>query len=380
VKVIGNRAGNGNGPWREKQARRLARERAKASGRQRTASKQAGIKRVVAKAKKPTRKAAQPVAKPAAPKPGRASAAPPYSRRRPAPHKSPALPATSSNATSTRTGQLRHPDAAAVPRATASVYPSASRWCTAAAPDMGRDLHALPPARLGAGEAGIDKGDTVTIMAPNIPEMYEAHFGVPMSGAVLNCLNTRLDAAMLAFILDHSETKVLLVDREYHGVMTEALGIAKVSAGRRYRRSTMRDRAQIGDTTWEEFIEGGDPTMPGSIPSTNGTRSRQLHVGHDRQSKGVVFHHRGATSQPTATPRNGRWHASGLSVDAADVPLQRLVLPVDAVVVAGTSICLRRVAPKTIFDALVDHKVTHMCGAPIIMQFIIGATPPSGVP
>ena len=104
-------------------------------------------------------------------------------------------------------------------------------------------------------KAGIGKGDTVTIMAPNIPEMYEAHFGVPMTGGVLNCLNTRLNAAMLAFILDHSETKVLLVDREYHRVVTEALAIAQVQPlVVDIDDPQCDDRGQIGDTTYEEFL------------------------------------------------------------------------------------------------------------------------------
>src|SRR5471030_925046 len=108
-------------------------------------------------------------------------------------------------------------------------------------------------------QMGIGVGDTVAIMAPNIPEMYEAHFGVPMSGGVLNSLNTRLDAAMVAFILDHSETKVLLVDREFHRVVTEALAIAKAQPlVVDIDDPACADRAQIGDTTYEEFIATGD--------------------------------------------------------------------------------------------------------------------------
>ncbi|MBM3651239.1 MAG: AMP-binding protein, partial [Alphaproteobacteria bacterium] len=108
-------------------------------------------------------------------------------------------------------------------------------------------------------KVGIGVGDTVAIMAPNIPEMYEAHFGVPMTGGVLNSLNTRLDAAMIAFILDHSETKVLLVDREFHRVVTEALAIAKVQPlVVDIDDPQCQDRAQIGDTTYEEFLAGGD--------------------------------------------------------------------------------------------------------------------------
>src|SRR5262245_35625537 len=116
-------------------------------------------------------------------------------------------------------------------------------------------------------KVGIGVGDTVAIMAPNIPEMYEAHFGVPMTGGVLNSLNTRLDAAMIAFILDHSETKVLLVDREFHKVMTEALSIAKVQPlVVDIDDPQCEDRAEIGDTTYEEFIATGDPEHAWDYP------------------------------------------------------------------------------------------------------------------
>jgi len=107
---------------------------------------------------------------------------------------------------------------------------------------------------------GIGIGDTVTVMAPNIPEIYEAHFGVPMCGAVLNALNTRLDAAMIAFILDHSETKVLMADREYHGVIKDALAKATVKPLVIDIADSMYDEgAPVSDLTYEGFIAEGDP-------------------------------------------------------------------------------------------------------------------------
>ncbi len=227
---------------------------------------------------------------------------------------------------------------------------------------------------------GIGVGDTVAIMAPNIPEMYEAHFGVPMTGAVLNCLNTRLDAAMIAFILDHSEVKVLIVDREFHRVATEALAIATVQPlVVDIDDPQFNDGVPIGDTTLRRVHRHRRPRLRVAI-----SRRRmecdlaQLHLGHDRQSEG-----RGVPSpwrrrcRPTATPRNGRSACirsiSGrcrCSIATAGASRGRLAL------VAGTSVCLRRISAKSIFDALVDHDVTHMCGAPIIMQFIIAAGRP----
>ena len=259
----------------------------------------------------------------------------------------------------------------------ASVYPDRPALIHGSRRQSWRETYARCKALASAlDKVGIGQGDTVAIMAPNIPEMYEAHFAVPMTGGVLNSLNTRLDAAMIAFILDHSETKVLLVDREFHRVTTEALAIAKVQPlVVDIDDPQCEDRAQIGDTTYEELLATGDPDYAWEYPSDEWNAiSLNYTSGTTGNPKGVVFCHRGVTM--AAYGNAVQWGMGLHPTYLWTLPMFHCngwCFPWTLALLAGTSVCLRRANARTIYAALADHGVSHMCGAPIVMQFIIGA-------
>ncbi|HMO28329.1 acyl-CoA synthetase [Enterovirga sp.] len=228
-------------------------------------------------------------------------------------------------------------------------------------------------------QRGIGRGDTVAVMLPNTPEMLECQYGVPMTGAVLNSLNTRLDAPILAFSLDHGEAKALLVDREFSGLMKEALALAKVKplvidvddpeyAG---------PGEAIGSAGYEEFLAGGDPAFAWSAPLDEWDAIALNYTsGTTGDPKGVVTHHRGAYLSAVA-------NVLAANMNRAPVYLWTLPMfhcngwsfPWTISAVGGTHVCLRQVRAKPVFDALADHGVTHMCGAPIVMSALLGAKP-----
>ena len=220
----------------------------------------------------------------------------------------------------------------------------------------------------------ISKDQTVSVLAPNSLACYEAHFGIPMSGAVLNAINTRLDAKTVAYIIDHGRTEMLLVDAEYLDLAREALLLAE--------RSPMVVEIEVegfscneGACTYEDFLGGGDDNDGHSMPEDEWDAiSLNYTSGTTGNPKGVVYHHRGAYL-------NAMSNAVGWEMPHHPVYLWTLPMfhcngwcfPWTLAAVSGTSICLRQVNSKTIFDAIADHKVTHFCGAPIIMNMVINA-------
>ncbi|HEX9812926.1 MAG TPA: acyl-CoA synthetase [Burkholderiales bacterium] len=234
--------------------------------------------------------------------------------------------------------------------------------------------------RLGSALAkrGVRAGDTVSVMAPNVPALYDAHFGIAMIGAVLNALNTRLDADAIAFMLEHAETKVLIADREYAAILEKALAkLKKPPLVIDIDDPHFEGGKLLGELTYEEFLKQGDPNLAWEPPKDEWNAiSLNYTSGTTGNPKGVVYHHRGAYL--TAISNIVNWGMPPHPVYLWTLPMFHCngwCFPWTIAAAVGTNICLRRVDPKLIFDAIRKHRVTHYCGAPIVHNSLINAPP-----
>ncbi len=226
---------------------------------------------------------------------------------------------------------------------------------------------------------GIGKNDTVAVMLPNTPPMVEAHFGVPMAGAVLNTLNTRLDAEALAFMLDHGEAKAVIVDPEFAGVMNKAIALRKAQSPLLVIDAEdslfSGPSERIGSTTYQALLASGDPAFAWSLPGDEWDAIALNYTsGTTGNPKGVVYHHRGAAMN--AISNILEWDMPKHAVYLWTLPMFHCngwCFPWTLAARAGVNVCLRRVEAQAIFDAMRQHGVTHYCGAPIVHGLLVNA-------
>jgi len=226
-------------------------------------------------------------------------------------------------------------------------------------------------------KAGVRRGDVVSAMLPNIPAMLEAHYGVPMTGAVLNTINTRLDADTVAYILEHAEAKVFITDRVFAAVAGPALKALK-------RKLLVVDvddplytgpGERLGAVEYEVFLEGGDAAFAWALPASESDPIALNYTsGTTGRPKGVVYHHRGTFLEACGNVM--AWAMPAHPVYLWTLPMFHCngwCFPWSVSAMAGTHVCLRAVEPKRIFELIVEHGVSHMCGAPTVLGMLTAA-------
>ena len=232
---------------------------------------------------------------------------------------------------------------------------------------------------------GIGRGDTVAVLSANLPEMFEAHFAIPMSGAVLNAINMRLDASSVAFILEHGEAKLLLVDKEFGPLAEQALGLMSSPPPVIHIDDDYYSGGKlIGDESYQDLVlEGEDsPLVEISVDATEFLPSDEWDAialnytsGTTGNPKGVVTHHRGAYLNAVSNALS--WNMGEHPVYLWTLPMFHCngwCFPWTLAASAGTSVCLRQVRDEVVYHAIAQHGVTHFCGAPVVLNTLLSAS------
>jgi fatty-acyl-CoA synthase len=222
---------------------------------------------------------------------------------------------------------------------------------------------------------GVTPGDTVSIMSPNTPAMIEAHYAVPSIGAVLNPLNIRLDAKTIAFILGHAETKVLLTDREFAPVVSQALAMLPKKPFIIDIDDLATSGERLGEVEYEVLLESGDPKKALDLPADEWQAIILSYTsGTTGDPKGVVYHHRGVYLN--ALTNIAAWSMEKHPVYLWTLPMFHSLgwcFPWSIPIIGGTQVCLRKVEARTIYELIAKHGVTHMSGAPIVLNTLVNA-------